>query len=127
MLDLIHSWQERIYREYGTHFIHAGDEWYLLAEREIPEEETYDGYLQLENGVGMVRLLREETAAELAERQGDDRKRRVTIATGELAAPILLSLIHICGRITGGWAGLWAFPAKIWSARIRPILQTYGW
>ncbi len=89
VLDLIHSWQERIYREYGTHFIHAGDEWYLLAEREIPEEETYDGYLQLENGVGMVRLLREETAAELAERQGDDRKRRVTIATGELAAPIL--------------------------------------
>ena len=89
VLELIHSWQERIYREYGTHFIHAGDEWYLLAEREIPEEETYDGYLQLENGVGMVRLLREETAAELAERQGDDRKRRVTIATGELAAPIL--------------------------------------
>ena len=53
----IHRWQEKIYAEYGVHFIHAGDEWYLLAEEEIPEEERYDGYLQLENGVGMLRLL----------------------------------------------------------------------
>ena len=52
--------QERLYEKYGTHFVHAGDEWYLLAEKELPEEESYDGYLQLENGVGMVRLLREE-------------------------------------------------------------------
>ena len=46
-----------IYEEYGIHFIHAGDEWYLLAGEEVPEEERYDGYLQLENGVGMLRLL----------------------------------------------------------------------
>ena len=52
MLDTIHRWQEKIYAEYGVHFIHAGDEWYLLAEEEIPEEERYDGYLQLENGSG---------------------------------------------------------------------------
>ncbi len=47
----------KIYEEqYGIHFIHAGDEWYLLAGQEVPEEERYDGYLQLENGVGMLRL-----------------------------------------------------------------------
>jgi NifB/MoaA-like Fe-S oxidoreductase len=89
VLDLIHRWQDRLYKQYGSHFIHAGDEWYILAERPIPEEETYDGYLQLENGVGMVRLLEEEVKQTLESLTGDDRCRKVTIATGELAAPFL--------------------------------------
>ena len=81
-----------LYKEYGSHFIHAGDEWYLLAEEEIPTEDSYDGYMQLENGVGMIRLLQEEVREELAALAGDDCERRVTIATGELAAPILEEL-----------------------------------
>ena len=89
VLDLIHGWQEKLYKEWGNHFIHAGDEWYILAERPIPEEKTYDGYLQLENGVGMVRRLDEEVAQTLAGMTGDDRKIHRTIATGELAAPFL--------------------------------------
>lgn len=89
VLDLIHGWQEKLYKEWGNHFIHAGDEWYILAERPIPEEKTYDGYLQLENGVGMVRLLEEEVVQTLAGMTGDDRKLHRTIATGELAAPFL--------------------------------------
>lgn len=89
VLELIHRWQEKLYREHGTHFVHAGDEWYILAGQPVPEADTYDGYLQLENGVGMVRLLEEEVKEALKEHAGDDRKRRVTIATGELAAPFL--------------------------------------
>ena len=89
VLDLIHGWQEKLYKEWGNHFIHAGDEWYILAERPIPEEKTYDGYLQLENGVGMVIRLDEEVAQTLAGMTGDDRKIHRTIATGELAAPFL--------------------------------------
>ena len=92
VLALIHSWQDRLYKEYGSHFIHAGDEWYLLAEEEIPTEDSYDGYMQLENGVGMIRLLQEEVREELAALAGDDCERRVTIATGELEAPILEEL-----------------------------------
>ena len=92
VLALIHSWQDRLYKEYGSHFIHAGDEWYLLAGEEIPTEDSYDGYMQLENGVGMIRLLQEEVREELAALAGDDCERRVTIATGELAAPILEEL-----------------------------------
>ena len=92
VLALIHSWQDRLYKEYGSHFIHAGDEWYLLAEEEIPTEDSYDGYMQLENGVGMIRLQQEEVREELAALAGDDCERRVTIATGELAAPILEEL-----------------------------------
>lgn len=89
VLKQLHAWQDRLYKKHGTHFVHAGDEWYLLAGQEIPEEGSYDGYLQLENGVGMVRLLHEELKNELASRTGDDRSRSVTIATGTLAAPIL--------------------------------------
>lgn len=92
VLTLIHRWQEKLYEEHGTHFIHAGDEWYLLAGWPIPGEETYDGYQQLENGVGMVRLLYEEVTAALESLVGDDRVRQVTIATGVLAAPILSAL-----------------------------------
>ena len=57
MLNCIHKWQEELFPKYGLHFVHASDEWYILAEQELPEEERYDGYLQLENGVGMLRLL----------------------------------------------------------------------
>ena len=42
---------------YGTHLVHASDEWYILAGRDFPPQDRYDGYLQLENGVGMMRLL----------------------------------------------------------------------
>lgn len=89
VLKTIHRWQKKMVQEHGMHFIHAGDEWYILAEQPVPEEETYDGYLQLENGVGMVRLLKEEVRETLAAIEGDDRSRDVTIATGELAAPFL--------------------------------------
>lgn len=87
VLASIHSWQEKIYEEYGIHFIHAGDEWYLLAGEELPEEERYDGYIQLENGVGMLRLLQEEVKQALKNERGDARVRKVSVATGKLAAP----------------------------------------
>ncbi len=60
VLDMVHGFQEEIYPKWGRHFVHASDEWYLLAGRELPPEETYDGYLQLENGVGMLRLFIDE-------------------------------------------------------------------
>ena len=89
VIDLVESWQDKLFPQWGLHFIHCSDEWYLLAGREIPQEERYDGYLQLENGVGMLRLLEEEVAQELSGRTGDDRVRRVALATGLLAAPTL--------------------------------------
>lgn len=89
VLDLIHKWQDKLYPEYGLHFIHASDEWYILAEEELPEEERYDGYLQLENGVGMLRLLINEfqdAFAELKVTKGAQiPKRELSIATGRLA------------------------------------------
>ena len=89
VLEIIRRWQKKLFKEHGIHFIHAGDEWYLLAEEEIPEEERYDGYLQLENGVGMIRLLREECKEAFQALPGDEKSRRVSMATGLLAYPEL--------------------------------------
>ena len=88
-IDLIEKWQKKIYAEHGIHFIHASDEFYIGAGRPLPEADRYDGYIQLENGVGMLRLLEDEVAEELSKREGDDRHRHVTIATGKAAAPSL--------------------------------------
>ena len=94
VLETIHKWQNTMYEQYGTHFIHASDEWYLLAEEELPKEERYDGYLQLENGVGMLTLLKNEFAQALCEAKKNPAyqkktetlsKRRMTLATGKLA------------------------------------------
>lgn len=95
VLEMISRWQKKMMKEHGIHFIHASDEWYILAEQELPEESTYDGYLQLENGVGMLRLLLNEVQAAVAERKGDDRVVSVTIATGKLAAPYLQKCIAV--------------------------------
>ena len=89
VIALIEKWQKKAYGEYGLHFIHASDEWYLLAEEELPEESSYDGYLQLENGVGMLRLLESEFHDALTKKTGDQISRKISIATGKLAAPVL--------------------------------------
>lgn len=89
VLGIIHKWQDKLYQEYGTHFIHAGDEWYLLAEMDVPEEERYDGYLQLENGVGMMRLLLNEFEEGFQKLEGDAKERHASLATGKLAYPFI--------------------------------------
>ena len=89
VLHIIHKWQKKAYEEFEIHFIHGGDEWYILAEEELPEEERYDGYLQLENGVGMLRLLMNEFEEGYESLNGDERDREVSIATGFLAYPYI--------------------------------------
>lgn len=94
VLSVIHRWQEKIYQEHGIHMIHAGDEWYVLAEEEVPEEERYDGYLQLENGVGMMRLLFNEVQEALSAVTGDGRQREISLATGRLMYPYIGKILE---------------------------------
>ena len=94
VLSVIHRWQEKIYQEHGIHMIHAGDEWYVLAEEEVPEEERYDGYLQLENGVGMMRLLFNEVQEALSAVTGDERQREISLATGRLMYPYIGKILE---------------------------------
>lgn len=93
VIESIEKWQKEVYAKHGMHFIHASDEWYILAERPLPEEARYDGYLQLENGVGMLRLMWEEFTEYLEEiKSGKAKvdfsiKREISLATGRLVYP----------------------------------------
>ena len=105
VIKTIEKWQDICRKKHDMHFIHASDEWYLLAELPLPEESSYDGYIQLENGVGMLRLLLtefEEALQEYVEERKEELMKRlettfggsykITLATGRLAAPFLEQL-----------------------------------
>lgn len=89
LIEQVERWQKIMMERHGIHFIHASDEWYILAGKELPEETRYDGYLQLENGVGMMRLLETEVKERLAGLEGDNREFTASVATGKLAAPFI--------------------------------------
>ena len=84
-IDIVERWQEKLYKSHGTHFIHASDEFYILAGRPLPETERYDGFVQLENGVGMIRLMTDEVEEALARLEGDQEEEELSVATGLLA------------------------------------------
>lgn len=104
VLEQIHNWQRRLLKELGTRFVFASDEWYLLAEQPIPKEEAYEGYGQIENGVGMVRSLWDEVCAYLKELRESGRlfcfrqHRTFSMATGMLAAPLLERIVSCVKR-----------------------------
>ncbi len=104
VLSIIHKYQKECMDKYDIHFMHASDEWYILAEEELPEEERYDGYLQLENGVGMLRLLMEEFKEAMEEREEKERfpnlsvKRELSLATGLLAYPYIKKMTEQIGQ-----------------------------
>ncbi|AOZ96314.1 Fe-S oxidoreductase [Butyrivibrio hungatei] len=108
VIDLIESWQRKIYDEHGIHFIHASDEWYFLAGRPFPEADRYDGYIQLENGVGMVRLLIDEfdEALEVAVSEHGDHiaglEREISLATGRLVYPCIKELVEKAMKVSTG-------------------------
>ena len=105
VLRVIHKWQDKFFQEYGMHFIHAGDEWYILAEEEVPQENRYDGYLQLENGVGMLRLLLNEFEEAFQACVADTQRRHISMATGKLVYPYLKRMLD---RLKEKYPGLQA-------------------
>jgi putative radical SAM enzyme (TIGR03279 family) len=60
LLDQVEPWRERCRRAFGLTFVYPSDEWYLLAGCPIPPADQYDGFDQIENGVGMVRQFLDE-------------------------------------------------------------------
>lgn len=94
VLSIIGKWQGICKEHFDTSFVYASDEWYLMAGLPLPKEEEYEGYPQLENGVGMLRSLISEVEYFVEESAGDDRVRRLSIATGQLAAPAISELCH---------------------------------
>jgi len=95
VIAMIERYQRECFDRYGTHFVHASDEWYIMAGMEMPEAERYDGYLQLENGVGMLRLLLDEFSDAMAQKRKSGGfpdpgpAGEMAVATGRLAYPYI--------------------------------------
>jgi putative radical SAM enzyme (TIGR03279 family) len=95
LLAQVEPWRAENRRRLGQSFVYPSDEWYLVAGREVPHADEYDGFPQVENGVGMVRQLLDEWAALKAHLPASG-PTRLTLACGTLAAPVL-------ARIVGEW------------------------
>ena len=86
------------YQEIGTRFVFPADELYSIAGLPVPSGDSYEGYPQIENGIGMIRLLTEECAEalprvlEAAKKNGRLQPRRVLIPTGVSALPYIRDL-----------------------------------
>ena len=98
VIDIIEGFQKECYEKHGIHFVQASDEWYINAGREFPEAERYDGFIQLENGVGMVRLLSDEFDEAFYEIEGDDRELEVSVVTGVLVYNSIKRLVDRIGE-----------------------------
>lgn len=82
VLDMIDSVAQENLQKHGSRIFFAADELYLKAGRPIPSEEYYEGYPQIENGVGMLRSMNEELTAALDEATATDASRTVSVVTG---------------------------------------------
>lgn len=85
VIDQIEEWQRRNLEKYGTRIVFAADEFYLKAEREIPNPECYEDFQQFENGVGMLSLFRSEFYELLPKIRDSQKNRIVSMATGVAA------------------------------------------
>lgn len=92
VIDQVESWQERMRAEEGRTFIYLGDEFYFLAGREVPSAEMYDGFPQLDNGIGLTRNFIEEWAKAGAEMNEEDDEARIAVVSGTAVAPVMEQL-----------------------------------
>jgi putative radical SAM enzyme (TIGR03279 family) len=93
LLDMVEAYGNTCLERYGRRMFWCSDEFYLLSERELPPDEFYDDYCQLENGVGMLRLLEVEFRGALKVYEGEEcSPLPYSIATGRSAAPLIARL-----------------------------------
>jgi len=128
LLEQVQPWRARCRQQFGVTLVYPSDEWYLLARRPVPPAAEYDGFVQLENGVGIVRQFLDEWkrlkwrirrerhqtaqpdergAAPIEEQRAgamlDERQARAGIAVvcGQMAAPILQKVCAEMEALTG--------------------------
>ena len=92
MIDLIAEFQQKFLEQYDTRLVFPSDEFYLIAERELPCADYYEEYPQYENGVGMLRSLNDEFESAMKLFDEEIEPRRISIATGYSAYKNMLEL-----------------------------------
>lgn len=88
----IEKYQKKFRKKYGINLIYPSDEFYINAKLPIPEASEYDGFPQIENGVGLIASMQEEFNEAIKLIKPKKYKRRVAIATGEIAFDFIKSL-----------------------------------
>ncbi len=91
-IDIIEEYSAKFRKEFGMGIVYPADEFFIKAEREFPTEAYYDGYPQLDNGVGMVRLFCQEFLEEMEYETSNPKRKKVTLATGVDFYPYLAML-----------------------------------
>ena len=89
VIDQVEAWQQRIRAEEGRTFIYLGDEFYFLAGRDVPPAEMYDGFPQLDNGIGLTRNFIEEWTAAADYANTLDTNSRLAVISGTAVAPVV--------------------------------------
>lgn len=93
VIDRMERFGNEFQKTHGTRLCYPADEFYLRAGRPLPDSAFYEEFAQLENGVGMWSLLRDDYHRLLEQAVPDGRRRRVSLATGEAAAPLMQELV----------------------------------
>ena len=93
LIDQVTPWQRQCREETGKTFIYLGDEFYLLAGRDVPAAEWYDGFPQLENGIGLTRSFVDEWQATLPSLSSYQAASPAVIPVGESAFTVLQPLL----------------------------------
>lgn len=107
VIDQVESFAAAHLEKTGTRLVWCSDEFYLLARRELPPEEYFEDFTQLDNGVGMLTLLSKEFSRGLDLMEPDEMagSTQFSIATGVSAAPFLEKLVALarekCDTIQG--------------------------
>lgn len=110
VVDAVEAFADECLEKYGSRLFFCSDEFYLRAERPLPLEEYYEGYSQLENGVGMITSLSTEVTDELkyfGEYLDEflakyPEGRSVSVATGVAAYDCVSALARMVSDMTGG-------------------------
>ncbi len=92
-IDIMQQFGDMMYEKYHDRVVYPSDEFFLTAELNMPDYDYYGDFDQFENGVGMCASLQKEFIDALNACDTEPLPRRMTIATGQLAAPLIRSLI----------------------------------
>lgn len=93
-IDQVTAFGDACVEKYGSRIFFCGDELYLLSDREIPDDAFYEEYAQLDNGVGMLRLMEVEFTSALHLSERPDEEQHFSIATGVSVAPLFEKLVR---------------------------------
>ncbi len=118
LVDQVTEWQKRCRRETGKTFIYLGDEFYLLAEKPLPPVEWYDGFPQLENGIGLTSNFILEWDETLAQLQGFQPAAPAVVPVGESACRVLQPLMDKLNKQFGAQHRFVAVPNRFFGGKV---------